>query len=275
MRDLDLWSEVNRKAGFMLAVSLTFADDETRRIFEPGAASVDDRLEVMQAFKSAGCHVGVLAMPFIPYITDTEKAMEKLFSRFASIDPDFVIPGSLTLRPGRQKETFMELIAKSFPGLLGKYRELYSEDRSSGAPLLEYRKELQRRFVRVQRASGVPFLVPHRIYKGKVHVYDELNILLHHMMELYSDRGIRTGPLKAATKRYMEWLVRKKVQYNRRRSLSYATLDAELNDLTENGGLERLLENRKLFTFLREIVVNRATFDYLTLRNSPDSEQLT
>jgi hypothetical protein len=113
------------------------------------------------------------------------------------------------------------------------------------------------------------------VYKGKIHLYDELNILLHHMMELYSDRGIRIGPLKAATKRYMGWLVREKAQYNRRRSWSYEALDTELSDLAENGGLERLLGSSKLFSFLREIVVNRATFDYLTLSNSPISEPPT
>ena len=266
LRDIGLWAEVNDKAGFLLAVSLVFTDDDLRRIFEPRAASVEQRLETLRAFKSAGCSVGVLAMPFMPFIGDSEDSIRRLFSVLAETGVDFIMPGSLTLRPGRQKDIYMKLIADRYPDMSGRFRNLYSEERLSGAPLLSYRNELYHRFSEIQREFTIPSLVPHSHYKGKLQIYDEVNVLLHHMAELYSDRGIGTGSLKKAIERYMNWLNGRKREYNRRRSLSYDALDQELKDHLRSGELETIIGNRKLCGFLEDIIINRKTFDYVELK---------
>lgn len=264
-RDLDVWSAVQAKGGFLLLVSLVFADDENRSIFEPRASSVEERIDILKAFKQAGCRTALLAMPIIPLIADSERDIHSLYERAAGTGVDFIMPGSLTLRPGRQKETFMRLISDRFPEQLEPFRDLYSEDRLSGVPRLSYRKELQRRFSKVQREFGLPCLLPHSLFREKVHVYDEVNILLHHMLELYSDRGIAVHPLRNALDNYMEWLKDRKARYNRRRSWSYAALDQELVDLLRSGEMESLIGNRKLTGFLEDIVIHRKTFDYVTL----------
>ena len=71
LRDLDAWKAVNDRTRFMMLVSLTHADDGTRQVWEPGASSVDDRIEMLRRFSEAGCATGVLAMPLLPEITDT------------------------------------------------------------------------------------------------------------------------------------------------------------------------------------------------------------
>ena len=266
LNDIDLWAELNDKAGFLLAVSLVFTDDDLRRTFEPRAASVEQRLETLRAFKSAGCSVGVLAMPFMPFIGDSEDSLRRLFAALAEVGVDFIMPGSLTLRPGRQKDIYMKLIADRYPEMLDRFRNLYSEERQSGAPLLSYQNELNDRFSRIVRECGISWLVPHHHYKGILQIYDEVNVLLHHMAELYSDRGIGTGSLKKAVKRYMNWLVARKREYNRRRSLSYDTLDQELKDLLLSGELATVIGNRKLCGFLEDIIINRKTFDYVDLK---------
>jgi len=132
MRDIDAWSEVHRRSGFLLMVSLTFLDDTLRSTFEPGASSVEERLEMIKAFKKAGMYVGVLAMPFIPFISDTDENMQSLFKKLKSLNVDFIMPGGLTLRPGRQKDVFMELIKREYPGHLKGIEEIYKENRQSG-----------------------------------------------------------------------------------------------------------------------------------------------
>jgi DNA repair photolyase len=265
-RDIDLWSKINTQAGFMLVVSLVFTDDSLRKIFEPRAASVEQRLKILETFKARGCRTGVLAMPFIPLIADAEDHILRLFDRLAAIPVDFVMPGALTLRPGRQKETFFRLMAERYPEELEEMRALYAEERQSGVPLLKYRKELHRRFDGAQREFGIPSLVPHGYYQGRVHLYDEVNILLHHMVELYSCRGIGVESLRRALERYMSWLTERKRQYNRRRSWSYSELERELVGLIREERLESILGNRKLSVFLEDIVIDRKTLDYSTLK---------
>ncbi len=66
LRDLDLWRKIASGPGCMVITSLTFADDEVRRVFEPGASPVERRLELLAVCREASCHTGVLAMPLLP-----------------------------------------------------------------------------------------------------------------------------------------------------------------------------------------------------------------
>ena len=268
LRDQDLWAAIHEKSGFMLVVSLVFADDAERQLFEPKAASVEERLEMLRAFKGKGCFTGVLAMPFIPLIADSVEAIRRLLESLEECDVDFVMPGSLTLRPGRQKDTFMRTIAHRFPERLEEMRTLYAEERQSGAPLQSYRDELHRRFAQAGEGHRKPFLVPHYVYRGRTQVYDEVNILLHHMVELFGERQIDVKPLRSALKGYARWLAERKRQYNRHRSWDYADLDRELEQMVSTGEMASLIGNEKLGAFLEDIVLNRQTFDYLDLKAS-------
>ena len=273
LRDLDRWAEVNARSRFMFLVSLTHATDETRQVWEPGASSVDDRLEALRRFKDAGCVTGVLAMPLLPGITDTEENLKALYARLAEVDVDFIMPSGLTLRPGRQKDHFMRHLARHRSDLVDLYDDLYREDRPSGAPRISYSGELHPRLVALNAEIRLPWLVPHRVYRDQLHVYDEINVLLHHMVELYEARGSNTRPLKSALKRYMAWLETRKAQYNRHRSWRYEDLDAELAATSGTAGtLAAMLGNEKLAAFVSEVVVKRKTLNYVTLELEIDHQ---
>ncbi len=64
----------------------------------------------------------------------------------------------------------------------------------------------------------------------------------------------------------MGWLVERKRTYNRRRSWRYAELEEELRSQLLSGRLTTIMDNRKLGSFLHEIVIHRRTFDYVTLK---------
>lgn len=135
LRDLALWRRVNEQSLFVLLVSVTTLREDVRAAFEPGASPVQDRLAAMKAFKDAGCTVGALAMPFLPGLTDDEAGIRALYEELAAVGVDFVMPGGLTLRPGRQKDLFLRTLEEVEPELLGPVLELYREDRPSGRPV--------------------------------------------------------------------------------------------------------------------------------------------
>ena len=265
-RDLDLWSRVNAASGFNLYVSLVFADDEPRRIFEPGASSVQDRLATLRAFKNAGCGIGVYAMPLLPWISDTPEAVARLLELCRAAGADFVMPGGLTLRPGRQKEFFLERLRGSHPELVPRYEELYGENRPSGSCRLDYRRELYPRLGRAIGEAGLASEIPHRLYRGRMPLYDELYVLLCHMVGMYERRGTEVRKLREALDKYRVWLVERKRLFNRRRRQSQEGLEEELRrDLAERR-MDSLLDNAKLAGFLREVALDRRIFDYVTLR---------
>jgi DNA repair photolyase len=269
LRDIDVWKEVAAGPGFMFLVSLTFTKDDERQIFEPGASSVEERIEALKKFKEAGCYTGILAMPLLPGITDTDENLEALFCLAKDAQVDFIMPTGLTLRPGRQKSFFFNQIAQTHPDLLSLYKELYHENRESGVPVSDYGKHLSERCAGYNKRFEIPFLVPHRVFSRRLHSYDEMNVLLYHMSELYGARGVDTRPLKTAVKKYIAWLTERKADYNRKRSTSFRWLERELEKAVSTGEMAILLGNERLAGFFREVVLEKKVFDYLNLELIP------
>jgi DNA repair photolyase len=266
LRDLDLWEEVNRRAGFLLMMSIQTLDESIRRMFEPACSPIEERLSVLAAFKARGCTVGVAAMPFLPYISDSDADLNALAERLAAAGVDFALFGGLTLRPGCQKDFFLRGLSASFPDLVERYGALYGENRPSGAPLVSYSRDLNRRAAAAFHRVSLPTLVPHRIYRDRLPLYDEIYVLLQQMSVLYTGRTREVERLNASLACYRAWLLERKKIFNRRRKQRSIDLEYALIDLARSQDWPRFLGNEKLAAFLREVVIDRRVFDPLTLR---------
>lgn len=139
LKRFDLWEEIHKKSGFILTVSLTFTDDHLRKIFEPHAVAVEDRIKNPHRIQKEGNVHRNPCYAFVPYISDMTENVEKLADIARDIN-DFVMAGSLTLRHGKQKDLFMDVIKNIFFRPSEKIKELYKENRQSGSPF-SYRKE--------------------------------------------------------------------------------------------------------------------------------------
>ncbi len=265
MRDIDIWSSLNRKKQFFLIVSLTMLDDSIRRTFEPHSSPVNERLDMLRKFKARGCRVGVLAMPLLPYITDTEENVHALWKELADIGVDFAMAGGLTLRPGVQKETFMETLPEHFPDFVARYRHIYREDRQSGAPAADYQNEFLRRNATLAQAYAIPAEVPHYTYRNLLPIYDEIYLLLSHMVSLYRSRGVETNRLESSLKRYVKWFMEYKKRFNRHRNQRYTELEELIFQTCRDGAMESVLENRRLASFVAQVALERRVFDYVKL----------
>lgn len=269
LRDLPLWSRVNSASLFVLLVSITTLNDDIRATFEPGAPSVSARLSALRAFRQAGCATGVLAMPFLPGITDGEEDIRALYAELVELGVDFVMPGGLTLRPGRQKDLYLETLKSYRPDLSDYVESLYREDRPSGRPVKEAEEKLYRTTDAIQRESGLPFLLPHRIYSRAIPAYDSFHILLRDMAELYGARGVNTRPLMRSAQRYDEWLLALRRSFRRKRTLPRDWLSTRFEESLEGGELDTVLDNPRLAAFSRDILRSNMTLDYGTLRRVP------
>ncbi len=266
LRDIDNWQKVNERGGFMLMVSLTTLDDGVRRIFEPGASSVEERIEMIRRFKEAGCVVGISAMPFLPLISDTEESLTAFYRKMEEIGVDYVLSAGLTLRPGVQKDCYMRVIRAHYPHLEKEYERIYRHNRASGSMDAGYAKEVYDRFARLTWQSSFSPMVPHSLYRDWMHIYDSVSVLLHHMIELYQARQIDVRRLKQAVKRYDQWLDEERRYLYRKRKATSLELERKLVYLAESGELNHLLGNRKLADFLGKVIVEKKVFDYRELK---------
>lgn len=266
LRDIDLWEELHHKAGFTLMMSIVYPDDQHRKILEPYASSVEARLKTLKAFKERGISVGVLSMPIPPFLTDNREDLTKMAEQYKEIGVDVVMPGSMTLRPGINKNTYFDIIERHYPHLLNKYKELYSENRQSGSPKAYYSKKIHSMYHQIIHDCGLPILIPHKLYKNRMPIYDEIYILLTHMIQLYDDRGVNVDSLALAKKAYGKWLLEKKQYYNRRRNLSFMELESLVIHMLDSSSILDIMNNEKLVNFLKEVIINQKTFNYVTLK---------
>ena len=265
LRDIDYWEEVHRKSAFTLMISLTMADDAIRSRIEPGASSVTERLDTIKEFRNRGMNAGVLAMPFIPFLTDSHQQVREFLKALVSAGVQFAMPGLLTLKKGKQKDYFLNCLEKDYPDLSGKMVKLYSNEDFYGGPPSGYSHTFHTAADSLWKESGMNDFIPHSVYQGQFSLYDELSILLRDMTNLYRRRGISVIRLKKASKRYSEWLAPRRTFYARRRNLNYSALDEEIRGVATSGELAKIIDNRKLAEFLLA-VVEGALFNYRSLK---------
>ncbi len=257
LRDIDIWDEVNKDSGFTLMISLTFTDDAERKVFEPNCSSVQQRIELLKVFKERGFTTGAIAMPFLPYITDRGENLERLFDELVKIGIDFVQAGSLTLRPGRQKDLYMQVLTAHRPELLEKYEQLYIENRPSGAPIWQYRQAFNKRVNALLAKYKINTQVPYYAYRDRFPVYDELFILLNHLLEYSSKIKIPQTTLKSSLNKYSQWLLTEKRIFNRKRSMTSKYLEEKLTSLIASSEVSKFFNDPRLVEIVRTVVLNR------------------
>ena len=266
LRDLPFWEQVNKRAGFILLVSLTSLDENLRSMMEPGASSFQSRLDMIRKFKALGCTVGVLAMPFLPGLSDSSESIHALYKACAEARVDFVMPGGLTLRPGRQKDFYLNALNICRPDLVEATSTLYREERASGSPSPSASRALFTRLAPIRYEYAMPYLLPHRLFSRILPPHDTLRILFRDMLELYSERRIDTTALKKSAEAYDAWLLGLRRVFRRKRGVPSSWLEERFAEGENDGELATVLGNRRLSSFTSTIIREGACLDYLTLK---------
>lgn len=273
LRDWDNWKRINAKGGVNLYVSITWTDDKLRRKIEPGASTTEERWEMLKTAQQDGFKTGVLAMPVIPQISDSEEHIRKLLEKSRELDLDFIWIAGLTLKPGRQKDYFLDFIKQEFPEHLQTMIDLYQNNDKYGAPING--KRFYRSIMPLYKQYGYQPHIPHQVFKGRFSVYDEISILLYDMQKLYRAENIATGRLKTAAFRYSEWLKQQKRYIAYRRKIKYSIIDTMILELLGSGKFNDIINNAKLTEFLKSVFLNNKVFDYNSLKLTDHADNLS
>ncbi len=246
LRDIDLLDKLNQLAGVTVSSSLTFPDDKHRKIIEPNASSIEDRVKSLEVLQKRGIAIGITAMPILPKIVDNPKDLEKLFSLYKSINPAFVLAGGLTLRPGRNKNIYMQVLKKHYPQYLEIYEKMYRRDFFSGSPLREYSNPFYERVYALMDNKGLNSFIPFQVYKERFPIYEVIYIYLKHLKYQYRNYP-QLDRLIYSYSRYKEWYLNFKNKMNKSKKVSYLNLEEEFIFLTKTGVLEEIIDNKTLF----------------------------
>jgi DNA repair photolyase len=140
---VDLKTKLNR--GVIVSFSFSTTDENLAKIFEPGAPSPLQRLETILKLKEEGFLVGVNLMPVLPFLSDSEKNLDKMIKEIKYYGADFVLVGGLTLFGDKStdcKIRYFEILEKHFPDILEDTKKLF---KNSFAPPRRYQITLSKR----------------------------------------------------------------------------------------------------------------------------------
>jgi DNA repair photolyase len=124
VRDVDVLAWAARRAEVDVTFSIPTLDVDVWRRTEPGTAPPRSRLRALKLLVDAGIDAGVGIAPVLPGITDTPEGLAAVVRAARDAGATNVWCNVLYLQPGT-REHFLDHLARDWPELLDRYRELY------------------------------------------------------------------------------------------------------------------------------------------------------
>ncbi len=126
LRDLDLFSEINRKYKCVVQTTLTTLDEALCAKLEPNVCGTAARVKVLTACRERGIPTVVWMTPILPFINDTEENINGLLDYCIGAGVRGVINFGmgLTLREG-DREYFYAQLDRLFPGVKQRYIQAF------------------------------------------------------------------------------------------------------------------------------------------------------
>ncbi|MCP4711511.1 MAG: radical SAM protein, partial [Planctomycetes bacterium] len=179
-RDLDLLTDINHQSRALVSFSLSTIDDKLAAHFEPGVPSPTERLATLKRLHAAGISGGVFLMPVIPFVSDLQEQITEAVAAIKTAGADFIIFGGMTLKEGRQKQYFLDVLKKYDSGLLEHCEKLYGHDKW-GSASSDYYQEINTAFINAARVNQIPVRIPQSFFDLLVDEKDKIVVLLDQM----------------------------------------------------------------------------------------------
>ncbi len=179
-RDIDIIKKINEQNRAIVSFSFSSVNDEISSIFEPGVPVPSARLKTLAKFKKEGIACGMYLMPVIPFVTDTADIMEETISKAKEMELDFIVFGGMTLKEGRQKESFMKTLKENYPEFLPHYANIYLKSKW-GEPTQEYAQSINQTFNLLSKKYKIPRRIPARLYRDILEENDIVMVILEQL----------------------------------------------------------------------------------------------
>ncbi|MFW9975001.1 MAG: radical SAM protein [Candidatus Thorarchaeota archaeon] len=203
---LDLLREIHDRAFANVAFTITCADDEVQKVFEPNAATTSERFAALKEIRNAGLYGGVMATPIIPTIGDNLENMTELVKKTKQANGEFIQFGGMTLKPGRQKDYFMRVIKRKYLAKYDAIERIYENNNTYGQPIW---KRLPVHVMTMGYHICREFGLRDRSVRHKIpHEHQSNNLVLGVLLDIVFRMGMHLGMPRNMIKPYWELAAR-------------------------------------------------------------------
>ncbi|MDX1701490.1 MAG: hypothetical protein R3250_12775, partial [Melioribacteraceae bacterium] len=191
-RDIDILQKINKHNRAIISFSFSSVDDRISSIFEPNAPSPSQRLETISHLKNLGFYCGMFLMPVIPFITDTPEMIDATIKNGKDAGIDFIIFSGMTLKEGRQKDHFKNILNKYFPKLELEYENIYTGNKW-GNYNYEYAETINYTFNLFAKKYNIPKRIPSYLYYDILDENDLVTVVLEQIDYLLKLKGYKSN----------------------------------------------------------------------------------
>lgn len=144
-RDADILKKIQEHSPVIAKITVTSADDALSEKIEPHVSASSKRFKALKELSDNGVFCGILMMPILPFINDTEENMRKIVRLAKENGASFIFPSFGVTMRANQRDYFYEKIDTLFPGIKNKYIRTFGAEYSCDSPKM---KELYDLFVK-------------------------------------------------------------------------------------------------------------------------------
>ncbi|MGN0623121.1 MAG: radical SAM protein [Oscillospiraceae bacterium] len=143
LMDIDL---LKKMPNLSVGISLNTLEDDFRRDMEPGAPSVERRLNALKVLHSEGITTYLFISPIFPFISDIKAIVDTVAGSVNQVCFE-----NLNLR-GKAKQEILGYIAEKYPQHLDSYKAIYQKGDTS------YWNQLETEIEELSEEYDVPFV---------------------------------------------------------------------------------------------------------------------
>lgn len=135
LRDLDILTEINKKAKCVVQMTMTTFDETLCKKIEPNVSTTLERFRVLEAMRDNGIPTIVWLSPILPFINDTEENLKGLLDYCieAEVKGILCFGFGTTMREG-SRDHFYKKLDELFPGMKRRYEQTFGDSYECPSP---------------------------------------------------------------------------------------------------------------------------------------------
>ena len=136
LRDMDILASIKEHSPVLCKITITTVDDGLAAKIEPGAPASSERFAMLEQLSSQRIFSGILLMPVLPWLEDSEENVLGIVRRAHEVGAKFIYAAfGMTMRD-RQREWYFDRLNHLFPeqNLVERYIRQYRNQYQCSSP---------------------------------------------------------------------------------------------------------------------------------------------